>query len=152
ICEDLWGPVPPSSLQAFHGATVLANLSASNETIAKANYRRALIAQQSARCIAGYVYSSAGPGESTTDLVFGGHCLVAENGVILAESARFSRDDVLISADVDLDRLRVNRSQTTSFNDAVLTPGLKREYRRIDFVVPDRPSTLALKRDVEAHP
>src|SRR5215218_3960363 len=107
ICEDLWGPVPPSSLQAFHGATILANLSASNETIAKANYRRSLVTQQSARCIAGYVYAGAGPGESTTDLVFGGHCLIAENGLTLAESERFRRDDQLTSADIDLDRLRV---------------------------------------------
>ena len=152
ICEDLWGPVPPSSLQAFHGATILTNLSASNETIAKANYRRALVTQQSARCIAGYVYAGAGPGESTTDLVFGGHCLIAENGVTLAESARFSRDEVLTVADVDLDRLRRDRSQITSFNDAVLTPGLKRDYRRIDFTAPERPTALTLAREVEAHP
>src|SRR5262245_30525000 len=152
ICEDLWGPVPPSSLQALHGATVLVNLSASNETIAKANYRRSLVAQQSARCIAGYVYAAAGPGESTTDLVFGGHCLIAENGVILAESQRFRRDDALTFADIDLDRLRVNRTQTTSFNDAVLTPGLKRDYRRIDFAAPDRPDSVPLAREVDAHP
>src|SRR5262245_23252772 len=152
ICEDLWGPVPPSSLQAFHGATILSNLSASNETIAKANYRRALVSQQSARCIAGYVYAVAGPGESTTDLVFGGHCLIAENGTLMAESERFRRDEVLTFADVDLDRLRINRSQTTSFNDAVLTPGLKRDYRRIDFTAPERPNELPLARVVEAHP
>ncbi|MBO0698457.1 MAG: NAD(+) synthase [Zavarzinella sp.] len=152
ICEDLWGPVPPSSLQAFHGATVLANLSASNETIAKANYRRALVTQQSARCIAGYVYTGAGPGESTTDLVFGGHCLVAENGLTLAESERFRRDDHLTFADIDLDRLRVNRSQTTSFNDAVLTPGLKRDFRRMDWTAAERPAGIRLAREVEAHP
>jgi NAD+ synthase (glutamine-hydrolysing) len=152
ICEDLWGPVPPSSLQAFHGATILLNLSASNETIAKANYRRSLVGQQSARCIAGYAYTSCGPGESTTDLVFGGHSLIAENGVVLAESQRFRREDGLVFADVDLDRLRVNRTQTTSFNDAVLTPGLKRDYRRIDFDAPDRPEGLPLVREVDAHP
>jgi NAD+ synthase (glutamine-hydrolysing) len=152
ICEDLWGPVPPSSLQAFHGATVLANLSASNETIAKANYRRALVTQQSARCIAGYAYAGAGPGESTTDLVFGGHCLIAENGITLAESERFRRDDHLTFADVDLDRLRVNRNQTTSFNDAVLVPGLKRDYRRIDWTAAERPADVRLAREVEAHP
>jgi NAD+ synthase (glutamine-hydrolysing) len=152
ICEDLWGPVPPSSLQAFHGATILLNLSASNETIAKANYRRSLVGQQSARCIAVYAYTSCGPGESTTDLVFGGHSLIAENGVMLAESQRFRREDGLVFADIDLDRLRVNRTQTTSFNDAVLTPGLKRDYRRIDFAAPDRPEGLPLARDVEAHP
>src|SRR3954470_1975832 len=152
ICEDLWGPVPPSSLQALHGATVLLNLSASNETIAKANYRRSLVTQQSARCIAAYAYASAGPGESTTDLVFGGHCLIAENGAMLAESERFRRDEHLTAADVDLDRLRVNRNQTTSFNDAVLTPGLRRDYRRIDWAAPERPDNLTLARAVEAHP
>ena len=86
ICEDLWMPVPPSSPQAVAGATVLANLSASNEVIGKAGYRRQLVAGQSGRCIAGYVYASCGVGESTTDLVFGGHCLIAENGGLLAES------------------------------------------------------------------
>src|SRR5262245_28654168 len=152
ICEDLWGPVPPSSLQAFHGATVLTNLSASNETIAKANYRRALVTQQSARCIAGYVYTGAGPGESTTDLVFGGHCLITENGLTLAESQRFRSDDQLTFSDIDLDRLRVNRCQTTSFNDAVLVAGLKREYRRIDWTAAERPADAPLARDVDAHP
>jgi NAD+ synthase (glutamine-hydrolysing) len=152
ICEDLWGPVPPSSLQSFHGATVLANLSASNETIAKANYRRSLVTQQSARCIAGYVYAGSGPGESTTDLVFGGHCLIAENGLTLAESQRFRRDDQLTFADVDLDRLRVNRNQTTSFNDAVLVAGLKRNYRRIDWTAAERPADARLAREVDAHP
>ena len=152
ICEDLWGPVPPSSLQALHGATVLLNLSASNETIAKANYRQSLVTQQSARCIAAYAYTSAGPGESTTDLVFGGHCLIAENGAILAESQRFRRDEHLTVADVDLDRLRVNRNQTTSFNDAVLTPGLRRDFRRVDWAAPDRPADVPLLREVAAHP
>jgi NAD+ synthase (glutamine-hydrolysing) len=152
ICEDLWGPIPPSSLQALHGATMLANLSASNETIAKANYRRSLVVQQSARCIAGYVYTSAGTRESTTDLVFGGHCLIAENGTTLAESERFGRHEALTVADVDLDRLRINRLQTTSFGDAILTPGLKRDYRRIDFTAPERPAGIALARTVEAHP
>src|SRR6476620_1494315 len=152
ICEDPWGPVPQSRLQAFHGATVLANLSASNETIAKANYRRALVTQQSARCISGYVYAGAGPGESTTDLVFGGHCLIAENGITLAESERVRRDDHLTFADVDLDRIRLNRSQTTSFNDAILTPGLRRDFRRIDWHAPERAAELSLRRLIEAHP
>lgn len=152
ICEDLWGPVPPSSLQAIHGATVLLNLSASNETIAKANYRRQLVNQQSARCIAAYVYAGAGPGESTTDLVFGGHCLIAENGTMLAESPRFRHDETLLTADIDIDRIRVNRQQTTTFHDAVLDPGLRREFRRVAFVSPERPSLLPLRREVEAHP
>ena len=92
ICEDLWVPIPPSSLQALAGATVLVNLSASNEVIGKADYRRQLVVDQSGRCIAGYVYASCGVAESTTDVVFGGHCLIAENGTLLAESQRFQRD------------------------------------------------------------
>ncbi|MCE9530547.1 MAG: NAD(+) synthase [Planctomycetes bacterium] len=152
ICEDLWVPVPPSSLQCFHGATVLANLSASNETIGKAGYRRQLVGNQSARCIAGYVYASSGVGESTQDLVFGGHCLIAENGSLLSESQRFQRDDVLIASDIDLDRLRVNRLLTTSFSDAVLEPGLKREFRRIPFTIAERRSGSRLLREIEAHP
>lgn len=152
ICEDLWGPVPPSSLQAFHGATVLLNLSASNETIAKANYRRNLVTQQSARCIAAYAYCSSGLGESTTDIVFGGHCLIAENGSLLAESQRFAQTDELLVADIDLDRLRVNRQLTTSFNDAVLDMGLRREFRRVPFALAERDATMPLQRPLEPHP
>src|SRR5438477_305250 len=100
ICEDVWTPVPPSSFQALAGATLLLNLSASNEVIGKAPYRRQLVAGQSARCLAAYVYASSGVTESTTDLVFGGHCLVGENGTILAESERFRRDETLLVADV----------------------------------------------------
>ncbi|HEX3152008.1 MAG TPA: NAD(+) synthase [Gemmataceae bacterium] len=152
ICEDLWAAVPPSSLQAIHGAAVLLNLSASNETIAKVHYRRQLVEQQSARCIAAYAYAGAGPGESTTDIVFGGHCLIAENGVRLAQSERFRRDEHLTIADVDLDRLRVNRNLTTNFNDGILAAGLKREYRRVDWSAPDRPADAPLLGEVDAHP
>lgn len=152
ICEDLWVSVPPSSIQCLHGATILTNLSASNETIAKANYRRQLVGNQSARCIAGYVYSAAGIGESTQDLVFGGHGMIAENGTILAEAERFTRGENLIAADVDVDRIRFNRAQTTSFHDAVLEPGLKREFRRIAFTVGERKSGPLLMREVDAHP
>ena len=88
ICEDLWMPVPPSSLQAAAGANLLVNLSASNEIIGKAGYRELLVRSQSGRCLAAYAYASAGPTESTTDLVFGGHCLIAENGSLLASSDR----------------------------------------------------------------
>jgi NAD+ synthase (glutamine-hydrolysing) len=152
ICEDLWGPIPPSSLQAIHGATLLLNLTASNETIAKVHYRRALVNQQSARCLAAYVYSASGPGESTTDLVFGGHCLISENGVQLAESERFLRGDQWIVSDIDLDRLQINRQQTTSFNDALLTHGLRRDYRRISFTATDPATPSKLRREVDAHP
>jgi len=118
ICEDLWTPVPPSSWAALRGATVLANLSASNEVIGKAAYRRQLVVNQSGRCLAGYVYASAGVGESTTDLVFGGHCLVAENGTLLAESERFRRGGHLLVTDLDLDRLTHDRLHSNSFHDA----------------------------------
>ncbi len=90
ICEDVWTPIPPSTYGALAGATILANLSASNITIGKADYRRALCAGQSGKCIAAYLYSAAGPGESTTDLAWDGHALIYENGEALAESERFA--------------------------------------------------------------
>src|SRR5262249_7728038 len=105
ICEDLWVPQSPSTRQALEGATLLVNVSASNEIIGKAGYRRQLVTNQSARCIAAYVYSACGVDESTTDLVFSGHCLIAENGALLAESSRFARQEQLIVADVDCERL-----------------------------------------------
>jgi NAD+ synthase (glutamine-hydrolysing) len=161
ICEDLWVPIPPSSFQAARGATVLVNLSASNEVIGKAAYRRQLVVNQSGRCIAAYVYASCGVWESTTDVVFGGHCLVAENGTLLAESQRFEREDILLTADIDLDRLRVDRMRTNSFGDAHLYAGAGREYERRGFSLTS--STLGfgsgasraarqLRREVEAHP
>src|SRR5262249_39377745 len=99
ICEDLWVPVPPSCFQAVQGATLLLNLSASNEVIGKAQYRRQLVVNQSGRCLAAYAYASCGVHESTTDVVFGGHCLIAENGTLLAEPRRFHRDETLLAAD-----------------------------------------------------
>jgi NAD+ synthase (glutamine-hydrolysing) len=123
-------PVPPSSRQALAGATVLANLSASNEIIGKAAYRKQLVVGQSGRCVAGYVYSSCGVGESTTDLVFGGHCMIAENGTLVAESQRFRRGDHLTVADIDLDRLTHDRVQTNSFNDARRDAAA---FRRVEF-------------------
>ncbi len=133
ICEDLWVPVPPSCRHALAGATVLVNLSASNEVIGKAAYRRQLVVNQSGRCMAAYVYASCGVWESTTDVVFGGHCLIAENGALLAESPRFQRDDVLLAADVDIDRLRADRVRTNSFGDASLyvAPGRGCRARRV---------------------
>lgn len=100
ICEDVWSPVPPSIEAAREGATVIVNCSASDETIGKASYREALISGQSARLISGYIYANAGEGESTTDLVFGGHNLIAENGTILAEAKRFSNGIIYTEFDV----------------------------------------------------
>ncbi|MDR3240282.1 MAG: NAD(+) synthase [Clostridiales bacterium] len=113
ICEDLWAPIPPSSYHVLAGATVIANLSASNETTGKSEYRRALVANQSARSICGYVYACAGAGESTTDLVFPGHNIIAENGRILRESPRFS--DGILCADLDAAYLDGERRRNTSF-------------------------------------
>jgi NAD+ synthase (glutamine-hydrolysing) len=152
ICEDLWVPVPPSSAQALAGANVLVNLSASNETIGKANYRRQLVLGQSGRCLAAYVYASCGVGESTTDVVFGGHCLIAENGTMLAESSRFPREDALLVADVDLDRLRADRQRTNSFLDAHLYPGPDRPFARSFFTLGEQPMPADLRRPIEAHP
>jgi NAD+ synthase (glutamine-hydrolysing) len=152
ICEDLWTPVPPSTLQAMAGATVLANLSASNEAIGKSSYRRQLIGCQSGRCIAGYVYAAAGIGESTTDVVFGGHCVIAENGSILAESPRFRPGSSLLIADLDLDRLRHDRIQTNSFNDSRRDFMAGREIRRVRFALSRASRTPALERFIDAHP
>jgi len=119
ICEDLWVPLPPSSYQAVAGATIIFNLSASNEVIGKHEYRRELASQQSGRCVAGYIYASSGVDESTTDVVFGGHAVIAENGIVLAESQRFLRSEQLVMADIDIERLINDRFKNTSFMDAV---------------------------------
>jgi NAD+ synthase (glutamine-hydrolysing) len=115
ICEDVWVPIPPSSFAAMAGATVIGNLSASNITIGKSEYRRSLAENQSARCIAAYLYAAAGPGESTTDLAWDGHAMICENGNLLAESVRFSYTPQVIYADVDLDRLAQDRMRMRSF-------------------------------------
>src|SRR3954467_5152698 len=119
ICEDVWTPIPPSTYAALAGATVLANLSASNITIGKAEYRRALCAGQSGKCIAAYLYSPAGPGESTTDLAWDGHAMIYENNERLAEAERFAAHTQMITADIDLERLLQERMRMTSFNDSV---------------------------------
>ncbi|RGO27826.1 NAD(+) synthase [Dorea sp. OM02-2LB] len=113
ICEDVWSPIPPSIQAAMEGATVIVNCSASDETIGKGRYRRELIQGQSARLIAGYIYANAGEGESTTDLVFGGHNIIAENGSILAESKRF--ENGIICTELDLHRLISERRRNTTF-------------------------------------
>ncbi len=119
ICEDLWVPIPPSTYGALAGATVLANLSASNITIGKAGFRRELCASQSARTIAGYLYTAAGMGESTTDLAWDGQALIYENGDMLAESERFATDEQIILADLDLDRIVSDRASTSSYGDSI---------------------------------
>src|SRR5260221_464174 len=118
ICEDLWVPAPPSSFAALAGATVIANLSASNVTVGKHGYRRELAANQSARCLAAYLYSAAGLGESTTDLAWDGDAMVFENGNLLAESRRFSNEPQLAVADIDLGRLLADRMRQNTFADS----------------------------------
>lgn len=118
ICEDVWVPIPPSSYAAMAGATVLLNLSASNITVGKSAYRHALVSLQSARCIAAYLYTSAGLGESTTDLAWDGQALICENGELLAESGRFIDGSHFVSADVDLQRLAHDRMRQTSFGQS----------------------------------
>jgi NAD+ synthase (glutamine-hydrolysing) len=134
ICEDLWVPVPPSSYAALAGATVLLNLSASNITIGKADYRRALTSSQSARCLAAYLYSAAGPGESTTDLAWDGHALICENGSLLAESQRFSTQPQLVCAELDLERLSQERMRQNTFGQSIARERVQVEaFRTIRF-------------------
>jgi NAD+ synthase (glutamine-hydrolysing) len=118
ICEDLWVPIPPSSYAALAGATVLVNLSASNITVGKADYRRQLVENQSGRCLAAYVYCAAGSGESTTELAWDGHALIYENGTRIAESERFRYTAQLVTGDVDLERLTQDRMRQGTFSQA----------------------------------
>jgi len=132
ICEDLWVPVPPSCYAALARATVLLNLSASNITIAKADYRRQLVTSLSARCLAAYMYSAAGPGESTTDLAWDGQAIISENGRILSESERFHYEPLLISSEIDLEYLAQERMRQTSFGQCMMNESSNLEgFRRI---------------------
>lgn len=133
LCEDAWAVEPPSGAQALAGATLLLNLSASPEVLGKREYRRQLVASQSARCLAAYAYASAGPGESSTDLVFSGHSLIAENGQVLAETERFAFDSRLALADIDLQRLNGERQRNSSFTNAA-SP---RSFRVVSCVLAD---------------
>lgn len=117
LCEDLWTPAPPSGELALAGANVIVNLSASDALVGKCDYRRNLVMNQSARCMAAYVYASAGVHESTTDMVFSGHLMIAENGSMLAESKPFSRETEIVYADVDVERLNMQRLSEGSFQD-----------------------------------
>lgn len=149
ICEDLWTPVPPSSYQAVAGATLLFNLSASNEIIGKYEYRRELVRQQSGKCVAGYVYTSAGVHESTTDVVYGGHALIAENGGLLCESERFQRKSCLIVSEIDIQKLQNDRIKNTSFMEGL--PGC--DFRKIGFRPGDGAGEAAkLNRFIDPHP
>ena len=149
ICEDLWVPVPPSSMQALAGANLLVNISASNEMVGKHAYLRSLIEQQSARTMAAYLYSSAGCGESTTDIVFAGNGIIAENGAILRESERFTFGEQLTLCDVDIERLMALRRKTNTFT----SESPQKEYRRIRAGLPVQDYTRTpLLREISPYP
>lgn len=117
ICEDVWTPTPPSGPMAVAGASLIFNLSASNDLVGKSEYRNNLIANQSARTITGYIYASTGYGESTTDIVFGGQCMIYENGTMLKSNKRFNMNNELVYADVDIERLMNDRHKMVTYND-----------------------------------
>jgi len=147
LCEDLWVPIPPSTQLALHGADIIFNLSATNELIGKHQYLRQLIEQQSARCIAGYVYASSGAGESTTDVVFAGNGLIAENGKMLTNAERFSFQPQLIVSDIDIERLQADRMRNNNFaNDKS-----SQTYRTIQ-IEDARHTHFDLKRTFDKHP
>ena len=154
ICEDVWVPVPPSSFAALAGATVLVNLSASNVVVGKSGYRHQLVSQQSARCLAAYLYTSAGLGESSTDMAWDGQALIYEKGELLAEAKRFSDESHIVYGDVDLERLSRERFHTTTFGQSVRRHAAEvSKYRviRFELAVP-RAGELPLARTVERFP
>lgn len=118
VCEDLWAPIPPSSFLSLAGCNIICNLSASNELVSKADYRKELMKNQSARCVAAYIYSSSGVFESTTDVLFSGHLLICENGSLLCENERFNRESEIITSIIDIDKLKAERLKNTSFRDS----------------------------------
>ena len=151
LCEDVWAPVPPSSALALKGAEIIFNLSADTENISKHQYLRSLLAQQSARCLAGYVFSSCGFGESTTDVVFAGNALIYENGSLLAASDRFSFEEQLVVSEIDVERLRGERLTNTTFSSSVRMYRDQHPMQHISTaLVASR--DLTLTRSVEPHP
>jgi len=153
ICEDVWAPIPPSSFAAMAGATVIGNLSASNITIGKSEYRHDLAANQSARCVAAYLYAAAGFGESTTDLAWDGHAMIYENGNLLAESKRFSAAAQMICGDIDLDRLAQDRMRLTTFGlNASDHKNQLAEFRPVEFDMDCPQGRLMPDREIPRFP
>jgi NAD+ synthase (glutamine-hydrolysing) len=153
ICEDVWTPVPPSGFAALSGATVIANLSASNVLTGKDEYRHSLVSNQSARCLAAYIYTAAGPGESTTDLAWDGHAIIYENGTLLAESERFSWESQVVFADIDLERLTHDRLRTQSFSyGAKKLVGNYGKFREVPFNINLPKGKIDLKREISRFP
>jgi len=152
VCEDMWVPVPPSAEAALAGATVLANISGSPITIGRAEDRRLLVRSASSRCLAAYVYSAAGQGESTTDLSWDGQTMVYEMGELLAETERFPEGPQRAVADVDLDRLRLDRLRTGTFDDNRRTHAPRTSFRRIPFEVGPPSGDIGLRRKLDRFP
>ena len=153
ICEDVWVPIPPSSFAAMAGATVIGNLSASNITIGKSEYRHQLAANQSARCVAAYLYAAAGFGESTTDLAWDGHAMIYENGNLLSESKRFSTSAQIICGDIDLDRLAQDRMRLTTFGqNATDHKNQLAGFRSVEFEVDCPTGRLLPDREIPRFP
>lgn len=150
ICEDLWAPIPPSSFAALEGATVMVNLSASNITVGKDEYRHQLASNQSARCLSAYLYTAAGMGESTTDLAWDGHAMVYENGSLVSESKRFSWEPQVIFGDVDLDRLAKDRVRSNTFHESRALN--RRPFRRVEAPVSPPRGTVPLSREISRFP
>jgi NAD+ synthase (glutamine-hydrolysing) len=148
VCEDLWTPLAPHEYQALAGATVLINISASNEILGKADWRRIMVSSESGRCAAAYCYTSSGLGESSNDIVYSGHALIAENGVVLEESKTLSGQPQLIVSDIDVERLAHDRRLKSSFRDV---SSQVRAYRIVDAAIYD-PYPERLMRRIDAHP
>lgn len=149
VCEDLWVTIPPSSYLSLAGANIIGNLSASNEVVSKADYRRSLVEAQSARCMSSYIYASSGVFESSTDLVFSGHLLIGEYGSILKQNERFQRENEVITAIIDVDKLNSERLRNVSFSDNSKTQGL--EFTEIEFDF-DNTTIFNFDRFVYKHP
>lgn len=148
ICEDLWVPLSPHEYQSLAGATLLFNLSASNEILGKADWRRTMVLSESGRCLAAYCYVSSTLGESSNDMIFGGQAIVAENGLLLGESKRLEKETQLLIADVDIEKLSFDRRISGSFQDSARRAS---GFRIIETEIDDLPAT-ELKRLLEAHP
>lgn len=150
ICEDIWAPIPPSSSLALQGAEIIFNMSADNEGVGKHSYVRSLLAQQSARCLAGYVFSSCGFGESTTDVVFAGNGLIYENGTLLAASERFCFSEQMVISEIDVERLRGERLTNTTFSASIANcSGQPAVHIGTEFTTA---RDLSLTRPIEPHP
>jgi len=152
ICQDLWTSIPPSSFQSINGATIIINPSASNEYVGKSLYRKDLVKQQSANCIVGYIYASCGYGESTSDMVYSGHSMIFENGILLKEALPFSEDSYMIFSELDLYRIDSERKKAPAFTDLIVKDINKIiTFRKVYFEL-DKIDIPTLTRNIDVHP